>query len=397
MPIKSPLTITWLLSYISIASVSAAIITPALPNIEQTFSLSTATVEWVVSAFLIGYVIGQLIYGPLANVYGRLKALQWGLIINLIGLVICLVASIYPNYFLLLVGRLITGLGSAAGLTCTFMLINEWLPEEQRKTAMAYSILSFALGVGFAVLIGGMITQYAQWQGCFVFLFLQGLCMLIGIRVFDETLMQPRPFHIPSLLRDYQRALCSYKIWTFSSIWGASTAVGYCYAAAAPQIAHHYLQLTASEYGYFNTINIVGMLIGGLSARVVMQRFSPLSVIAIGYAGSFVAMLSLGIMLYFHNQSILWFFLSTSILYCFSSYLYAGGSYIASNAIEDRASASSMMSFINMSVATLSVVIMGYLSPNPSYGFLGVLAIAFIATLVLLMGFRVNNNDPVLE
>lgn len=73
---SSKFTMTWLLSYISIASVSAAIITPALPHIEQTFILNSGTVEWVVSTFLIGYVIGQLIYAPLASVYGRLNALK---------------------------------------------------------------------------------------------------------------------------------------------------------------------------------------------------------------------------------------------------------------------------------------------------------------------------------
>lgn len=390
MTIQAKLTMTWLLSYISIASVSAAMITPALPHIEQTFALNTGKVEWVVSTFLIGYVIGQLIYAPLANVYGRLNALKWGLNINILGLLLCLYASISPHYFLLLLGRLITGLGSAAGLTCTFMLINEWLPEEQRKTAMAYSILSFALGIGFAVLIGGVITQYLQWQGCFIFLLLQGLLMRLGIRAFGETLTHPKSFHIPSLLRDYKQALGSFKLITFSSIWGACSAVGYCYSAAAPQIAHSYLNLSASAYGYWNTLNIVGMLLGGLSARVLMQRFPVMHVIILGYVGSSLALLSLGAMLYWNPQSVLWFFVSTSLLYCCSSYLFAGGSYMASNAIEDRASASSMMSFINMGVATISVVIMGYLSANPFYSFLGMLSGIFLTTFIL---FRVNKHE----
>lgn len=329
MKVTSKLSMTWLLSYISIASVSAAIITPALPNIEHTFALSAGTVEWIVSAFLIGYVIGQLIYGPLANVYGRLKALQWGLNINILGILLCLLASFYPNFLLLLIGRFITGLGSAAGLTCTFMLINEWLPEEHRKTAMAYSILSFALGIGLAVLIGGIITQYSQWQVCFIFLLLQGLLMRIGIRVFDETLREPKSFHIPTLLCDYRHALRSFKLLTFASIWGACSAVGYCYSAAAPQIAHQYLHLSASEYGYWNVLNIIGMLIGGLSARVLMQRFSVMKVIAVGYIGSFFGLLSLVAMLYINYNSVLWFFISTCLLYCCSSYLFAGGSYMA--------------------------------------------------------------------
>ena len=80
---ESRFNLIWLLSYISIASVSAAIITPALPEIQIQYALNLGTVEWIVSAFLIGYVFGQLIYAPLANQFGRLKALRIGLIINL--------------------------------------------------------------------------------------------------------------------------------------------------------------------------------------------------------------------------------------------------------------------------------------------------------------------------
>lgn len=187
--------------------------------------------------------------------------------------------------------------------------------------------------------------------------------------------------------------MLSFKLLTFSSIWGACSAVGYCYSAAAPQIAHQYLHLSASEYGYWNVLNIIGMLIGGLSARVLMQRFSVMKVIAVGYIGSCLALLSLIAMLYFNNNAVLWFFISTCLLYCCSSYLFAGGSYMASNAIEDKASASSMMSFINMGVATLSVVVMGYLSSNPFFGFLWILGGVFFITLALLLRFKIKNYE----
>ena len=395
MKTQPKITMVWLLSYISIASVSAAMITPALPEIEKTFALETGDVEWLVSTFLIGYVIGQLIYAPLANVYGRLKALQWGLNINILGLVLCLFASFYSHYLLLLLGRLITGLGSAAGLTCTFMLINEWLPERQRKTAMAYSILSFALGVGIAVLIGGVITQYAQWQNCFIFLLLQGLIMRIGIKVFAETLTQPKSFHISSLLQDYLHALGSLNLIIFSCVMGTCSAVGYCFSTAAPQIAHTYLGLSASGYAYWNILNIIGMLLGGLSARGLMQHLSVIRVITLGYMGVGLALLSLGAMLSLNPKAVSWFFISTAFLYCCGSYLFAGGSYMASNAIEDKASASSIMSFINMLVATLSVIIMGYLSVNPFYSFLWILIGIFLISLISLIWVSNSQNKLV--
>ena len=185
--------VAWLISYISIAAFSAALITPALAEIKNHYALLQGQVEWMVSSFLVGYVIGQLIYGPLANRLGRVTALRIGLVINLMGIGLCFLALYFDSYSLLIGGRLVTALGAASGLACTFMLIHEWLPLEQRKTAMAYTIFSLTLGIGLAVIIGGMITQYSHWQYCFDLLFIYGLIMLYGTKVFSETLKTPEP------------------------------------------------------------------------------------------------------------------------------------------------------------------------------------------------------------
>lgn len=66
---------------------------------------------------------------------------------------------------------------------------------------------------------------------------------------------------------------------------------------------------------------------------------------------------------------------------------------MASNAIKDKASASSMMSFINMGVATLSVVMMGYLSSSPFSSFLWVLGGLFFITLALLLRFKMQIRE----
>lgn len=73
-----------LLTYISIASASAVIINPALPNIATELGLSSGTVEWLVSIFLLGYVLGQIIYGPIAKKYGDVITLRAGMTINVI-------------------------------------------------------------------------------------------------------------------------------------------------------------------------------------------------------------------------------------------------------------------------------------------------------------------------
>ncbi len=381
---ESLFNLIWLLSYLSIASVSAAIITPALPEIQMQYALGPGAVEWVVSAFLIGYVFGQLIYAPLANQFGRLKALRIGLIINLIGISICLIALANNLYWLLIMGRLITALGAASGLACTFMLINEWLPESQRKTAMAYAVLSFALGVGIAVLIGGVITEYAKWQGCFWFLLVHGLSMLIGTCVFSETLVTPKPFHFLTILHDYYQALTSKKLLTFSLVVGYCSAISYCFSAAGPQIAHDILNLSAAEYGYWNSLNILGMLCGGLLAKPTLNRLSVNHTLTIGFIGVAAGVGSLVAIWCISCQSALWFFLTTASLYLFSSFLFAGGSLIASNALADKASAAAMMSFVNMCFATIAVILMGYLVSSSLLSFVMILSLMWLLVTSLL-------------
>lgn len=379
----SKMKIILLLSYICVASISAAIITPALPQIEQYFQLTHGAVEWVISIFLLGYVMGQLIYGPLANRFGRLNALRSGLLINLLGIVLCLVSVWISNYSLLLLGRLITALGAAAGLSCTFILLNELLSMEQAKRAMSGAIVSFTFGIGLAVTIGGIVTQYLHWQDCFWILFIHGLLMFIFTWQFPETLKQPRPLHPLALLSGYLHALKSAQLIIFSLVIGLCSAVGYCYSAAAPIIAQSILNLSPSQYGYWNLINMAGMLGSGFLSVYLTKYYDGKKILLFSLSMIVPCILSLILFALANQPNAIWFFMTTMLLYLFSGLLFPSASFFASNAIKDKANASSMMSFINMGSAMLSVVIMGYLPTTNIISFILTLAGFYLLVTIL--------------
>ncbi len=87
------------------------------------------------------------IYAPIANRYGRLFALRSGLILNLIGILLCLLAVPLHIFWVLVLARGITALGAASGLCCTFMLLNESLSPERAKHALSFKngILGFGI------------------------------------------------------------------------------------------------------------------------------------------------------------------------------------------------------------------------------------------------------------
>jgi MFS family permease len=341
-----------------------------MPEIQRFFALSQGQVEWMISSFLIGYVFGQLIYGPLANRFGRINALRSGLVINLLGIMMCFIALYYNSYTLLIIGRLITALGAASGLACTFMLINEWVPEEQRKTAIGSSIVFFTFGIGVAVLLGGLVTEYYDWSYCFLIVAIHGLIMLLGTKVFKETLVSPQLLNVKTIISNYKNVLGSKNLVVYSLIVGLCSSIGYCFSAAGPLIASQIFNLSPVSYSYWNGLNMLGMLLGGILAKLMLERYAAQTLVICGLIGTSLGILSLVLLSISSNYSVLWFFMSTLSLYLFSGLLFSGGAYLATQSMSDKASGSAMMSFINMSSAVLTVIILGYVGSNPLLAFI---------------------------
>ncbi|MBB71076.1 MAG: MFS transporter [Legionellales bacterium] len=379
-----------LLNYISVASFSSAAITPALPQIATDYQLGHGALEWVVTIFLLGYMFGQLIYGPIANRIGRLATLRTGLCINLVGIAVCVAGFLAHSYGLLLFGRLVTALGASAGLVCTFILINESLSQEQAKLAMSYAIVSFTIGIGAAIFVGGLLVQYLGWQYCFAFLALHGIALLGFSKCLPETLApaQRRPLSVHSILQQYVNGFKAPRLIGFAVIYSISAVFSYTYTAAAPMIANHYLGLAPSAYGTWNIITMVGMLSGGLLAARLMHKHSAEMTIATGFGLLLIGMALFILLLLSHTQLPLLFFILSAFIYLATSLLFAAAGYFASNAIADRANASGVMNFINIGVAGAAVAVMGYLPFSAFAAFIAVLAGLTMLDLVLWLILR---------
>lgn len=379
-----PMKIAFLLSYVCIASISAAIITPALPAIETTYGLAHGALEWVVSLFLLGYVLGQLFYGPLANRWGRIKALQTGLYLNLFGIALCLIAVTLDSFAWLLVGRFVSAFGAASGLACTFMLINEGLPKPAAKQTLSYVAISFTLGVGIAVTIGGVLTQYVGWWACFWALLIHGAVMLYGTRHLVETRAKPEKIALTILAQQLFATLKSRQLVVFSITMGFVSSLSYTFSATAPIFTQATLQLSPSDYGYWNLLNTLAMLSSGLSCASLLKRYELLTVGRFSLAALGGTLLLLAAFWWFSGHQVWVFFTCTALLFFFSGWLFPFGSYYATQALPDKASAASMMSFLNMLTATMAVIIIGYLSVSALTAFLISLCCLFFIVLALL-------------
>ncbi|MDO1558445.1 multidrug effflux MFS transporter [Brevundimonas sp. 2R-24] len=181
---------------------------PALPDIGQALGVAVENDrQWVVTAYLLGFGVGQLVYGPLSDRYGRRPLLLWGLsIYTLFGLA----AAVAPSFDLLLLGRFLCGLGAASGRVLAISIVRDCYEGRTMARVMSLTFLVF-LGVPIlAPSLGALILYVADWRVIFFLLAGAGALVLAWAALRLPETLHPeyrRPIRIPTILDGFRQAL----------------------------------------------------------------------------------------------------------------------------------------------------------------------------------------------
>lgn len=383
-----------ILSYVTLASFASTIISAGLPDIGIHFSIDRTDLDWIMTLYLIGFASGQLLYGPLANLLGRVGSLRFGILIHLVGLALGLLSFGIDNYPLLLISRFITALGGASGLVCAFVLINETFERSVVKILIPYIGLFFSVSVVISIFIGGVISQYIGIAYCLVFNMLHAVIMLLFTKKIKETLDKS---HKQDSFKDSKLSLFSPALRnTIALSVGASLLpiFTYTYSVSIPLFAEKTLGLEDAAYGLWNLINLIGMLVCSLITGKVCLKIGTTKTGMIGYfcfASGVILLLALQLLA---PTSRLLLFIITSYLY-FSAGVAASCSAIyASNALRDKAIASSILNFTTLSLGSLSLMFLGFIALKTLPAFICTLAV-FLALSFTFFILAEKNENPI--
>jgi DHA1 family bicyclomycin/chloramphenicol resistance-like MFS transporter len=377
------LTLTLLVSF---GSVCAVILTPSLPAIGKYFAVSESQAQLTISLFLIGYALGQLIYGPLANRYGRKLAIYIGITLEIASAFLCLIATWSHWFCLLLFGRLLMALGASAGLKMSFTLIADVYEQKQASQVISFLTLTFAITPAIAVSLGGFLAEHIHWQSCFYILAVYGGLLLLFCYYLPETapIRDTQALQITKLLRGYTTQLKNYQLMACALLAGCGTAMIYIFAERVPFIAIHRLGLSPSQYGLYNLLPPVGMIIGAIWS---MWRAKP-ALASIGL-GLIIELVGICIMLLLSWQgytSALTIFLPIIIVYIGESLVYANAIGLATSHAKDKSYASAMLNFVNMGFSVLCVYMAGLITDLSTT----LLASTFLTIILLALAIFVG-------
>ena len=167
-----------LLFLISFATVGSAFVAAAIPGMATAFGVSVSTAQWVITLFLAGYALGNLVWGPLSSSIGRRRMLIAGLFVEVTGTLFCLAAAYLGAFHLLLAARVVEGFGASIGFVATLVMIADSLSGDKARRTMGYVMTSFAIAPALSLLVGGVVTQHLGWIACFWGLLFYGIFLL---------------------------------------------------------------------------------------------------------------------------------------------------------------------------------------------------------------------------
>ena len=172
------------------ASISTDLYLPAMPAMSRALSADAGTVEWTISGYLIGFSLGQLLWGPIGDRHGRRAPVAIGLLLFVIGSAGCALAG---SAWAMIGWRVVQAVGACAGVVLARAMVRD-LYESYRAAQMLSTLMTvMAIAPLLGPILGGQILAFAGWRAIFWTLVGIGLATLAALFTLPETLPRERP------------------------------------------------------------------------------------------------------------------------------------------------------------------------------------------------------------
>ncbi len=195
----------WLLGlFILCGTLGMHIFVPALPETARDLHATAATVELTISLYILGLAVGQLVYGPLSDRFGRRPALLLGLSLFTIASIAGLFA---PDAHTLVVARFFQGLGGCSGLLLARAIIRDTSQANEAARRLALVNVLVTAGPAIAPLIGAALSGLWGWRTILMGLTALGVAdFVLAWRILPETRPEAVFVSASKYARDYCRS-----------------------------------------------------------------------------------------------------------------------------------------------------------------------------------------------
>lgn len=266
-------TLTVLVAY---GPISTDLYLPSLPAMQHALASDIAGVQLTLSAFVWGFAVAQLVYGPLSDRYGRRPVLLAGLVLYLAASLACVAATTLDA---LVAWRFVQALGACAGPVLARAVVRDLHGPLDAGRVLAYMGTAMAVVPAAAPSLGGLLEVAFGWRANFVALALFGLLALV---LTWFALPESHLARDPDALRPAQIARNFATLLRHRAYLGSTLAVSaafaglFCFISGSPFVLIEVLGLPPERFGLGFLVAVAGFMGGSfLSGRLVRRLGTP--------------------------------------------------------------------------------------------------------------------------
>ena len=364
---------------------------PAFPNIALGLHTSVSKVMLSLSSFFVGISVGQLLYGPLLERFGRKTPLYFGLGLYAIAALGCATAMSVES---LIVFRFFQALGGCVGMVASRAMVRDLF--EVKDNAKVFSTLMLVVAVSpiIAPTLGGYISSIFGWRYIFGMLIFVIALIILGIYFLLPESKKPDPnFSLkPSnILKGFAAIIKEpqFAVYTFT---GAVAYAGlYAYISGSPYVFMEVFGVTEQHYGWIFAIVAGGLITASQFNSRLLKKYKSEQIIkaaltAQGIIG--IVLVSTSIFGYSELYSTIVLVL---LFLCCQGFLFPNASALSMAPFAKNAgNASALMGFIQMSVGAFMSALVSILHNTSTLPMTGVMAFCTLtASLIFYIGRKI--------
>lgn len=359
---------------------------PALKIVQDSFNTNEFYTQLSIASFFIAFALGQLVYGPLSDVYGRKIPLIIGLIIFIASSFLCfLVDNIYTFIFL----RFMQAFGGCAGVVIARAIVNDCFVKQKAVEVFSLMMICSSIAPMISPSIGGVLLKYFSWQSIFITLFILGvILLLLSIFYIKESNLYKINFSFKNICKAYKSVLLkrSFLIYVISSSLVMSSL--FAYIGGSSFVFVNVFHISSLNYALIFGMNSLGFMIAARLNVYFTNKFGVEKIILIG----FIVMVINSILLIILSNNFYTFTLFLFLTLCMLGFITPNLVTKAMGKARHYAgSASAILGATQFIFAGFSTFLVGFINANTSFtlacmisgfcliaGFLYILRLKFI-------------------
>jgi len=270
----------WMLAgLISVGPLATDAYLPAMPVIASGLGVSIHQIELTLSAYLIGFALGQLVGGPLSDRYGRRVTIFIGLTLYITG---SLISAVSNSIELLLAVRLIQAFGGGMGVVNTMAVVRDLFSGREAAAALSRVVMIMMAAPLIAPFLGSALLLLSGWRSIFIGLSVYAAFLLAVLiwKLPETRRISSGPSQSP--LRRYLEVLKHRPVLGFLAATAFSQASMFAFITGSSLLYMEYYGVSAQVFPFIFGLNIVMLIFCNRLNVRLLGRASPLAILGLG-------------------------------------------------------------------------------------------------------------------